>query len=353
MKSIITLALLGLCGSAVLLWQAFTPRSGQAVPVSPALVEAAAACYASLDESQRARALLPFGSDERQNWHFYPKERAGLPLELMRPEQRGLVRSLLGAVLSEPGLARAEQIMQLELVLRELEQRAPDDRWRHPELYYLSFFGKPSADTPWAFRFEGHHLSLNVQAAGRQGVALTPALFGANPGEVRAGSRTGLRVLRAEEELGRALMGMLDSAQRRRAWISREAPYELITFVDRKVTLTEYQGLPASAMSLRQQEALRLLIEVYTGSFEPELARSYWQQIEAAGFGNLYFAWMGELEPRKPHYYRIHGPRLLIEYDNVQNEANHIHAVWRDPANDFGEDLLRRHYLESPHHRPD
>ncbi len=311
------------------------------------MLEAARAFLETLaDEDPGSRARFAFEDEERFNWHFIPRERHGLALEHMSPEQRSAAHGLLRSVLSSQGYLKATQIMFLETVLREIEARGPR---RDPENYYLSVFGTPSEGEPWGWRFEGHHLSLNYTSAG-EGLAVTPAFMGANPEEVTVGHATGLRVLAGEEDLARALALSLTASQRARAMLSETAPDDILTGNDRRPKIGEPEGLPASEMSSGQLAALRRVVEEYVRNVTHDVATEQLAAIDEAGFENLHFAWAGSLNPDEPHYYRIQGPTVVFEYDNTQNGARHPHSVWRDLTNDFGEDLLKKHYEQSRHH---
>jgi hypothetical protein len=305
------------------------------------MAAAAQAFLQTLGEEQRAKAFYPFEDEERHNWHFIPRERNGLPFKEMTEAQREAAHALLKQGLSAQGYSRAMDVMTLEGILGQLEGR-PEHR--DPENYFLTVFGQPGADTPWGWRLEGHHLSLNYTAATHELVASTPAFMGSNPAEVRSGDRTGWRVLGTEEDLGRTLVMALDEQQRARALIAEAAPEEIITAADRSVKLESFEGLPASEMTEVQRKLLQQILEVYIDKMDADLAASHWQKLEEHGLDALYFAWAGSTELGEAHYYRVHGPSLLIEYDNTQNEANHAHTVLRDPEGDFGEDLLREHY---------
>lgn len=316
-----------------------------------AMVEAAQRVLTSLDPARRARTHFPFDTTERYNWHYLPLtgQRQGLPIEEMDAPQREAVFALLETALSETGAKKAHEIMALERVLHQLEGREAGDRYRNSEAYFLSIFGEPGPDAPWGWRYEGHHLSLNFSAIAGQGLAVTPAFYGSNPAQVRTGPHTGTEVLRAEQAQGRRLAQLFDSAQWVRVHLSPEAPYDLATTNARRVTLDRSAGLPGYAMTAAQRDSLAHLLKCYTGNMQPYIAQREWARMEAAGgLDSLYFAWAGSLAPLAAHYYRIHGPTLLIEYDNTQNDANHIHTVWRDPQNDFGEDLLHLHYQQAP-----
>lgn len=315
----------------------------------PAMEQAARAILASLTAEQRTKASYTFDDQERKNWHFVPMVRGGLPLREMEEAQRTLVKALLQSALSEQGQEKVNGIIQLERVLQEIENRAYENDYRNPLLYYLALFGEPGGEAPWGWRFEGHHLSLNFSSVDRQ-LAVTPAFMGSNPAIVRNGDKAGTQVLKNEQELGRQLVHMFTSEQIKKAILPDPAPRDIITAVQQKVELDEYAGLPVSEFSTEQKETLEQLLGVYLDNMKPEIAREHWQKMQESGMDKLYFAWMGGIEPGEPHYYRIHGPTLLIEYDNVQNGNNHIHTVWRDLTDDFGEDLLRAHYAHG-HHR--
>ena len=295
----------------------------------------------SLTGAQRSKATFSFEDEQRFDWHYIPRPRKGIPLKELNPAQRGLARALLGEALSDHGLAKAETIMSVETILREIENGAGPTR--DPELYFFTIFGKPAADAAWGWRVEGHHLSLNFSVVGGH-VASTPAFFGSNPAEVRHGARKGLRPLAAEEDTARVLLESLDGAQRGHAVVSGTAPADMISRNVRKAALLNPPGIRASTLSGKQSELLMRLIRVYTGGMREELASARMDRVDSGGFGNIAFAWAGGLERGGPHYYRVQGPAFLIEYDNTQNEANHIHTVWRDFDGDFGLDLLAEHH---------
>lgn len=308
--------------------------------------EAAQHLLQSLDDGQREKALLAFEDEERFNFHFTPRARAGLMLKDMTQAQRIATHNLLQTALSSRGYLKVTGIIHLEEILHHLQDRSPR---RDPEQYYMTFFGEPSAEEPWGWRFEGHHLSLNFSSVTGELFSNTPAFLGTNPAEVRTGPYTGMRVLAAEEDLARTLVRSLDARQRERAVFSATAPRDIVTGNARKAILESYEGLPASAMTDEQRAMLWRIVEEYAHNLRHDMAEAQLEQIRAAGIENLHFGWAGSIEPGEPHYYRIHGPSVLFEYDNVQNDANHVHTVWRDLYNDFGEDLLRRHYETAPH----
>ncbi len=304
------------------------------------VAEATAAFLASLSDEQRERALFAFDDEQRFDFHFIPRPRRGLPLADMKLPQRRAAHDLLQAALSNQGYLKVTHVMQLESILRELEN---DPDRRDPEKYYISIFGLPGGAGPWGWRIEGHHLSLNFTSVTDE-LSVTPAFYGSNPAEVRTGPYAGLRVLAAEEDLGRALVTMLTGEQRAQAVIAATAPSDVITSADREARIETLEGLPAWLMTPEQKDLLWRIVDLYAQNLEAEQAERHLARIVAADIDSLYFAWAGSLERGEPHYYRIHGPTDLFEYDNTQNGANHVHSVWRNFENDFGLDLLRRHY---------
>jgi len=309
---------------------------------------AAIAFLAALDGAARGRATYGFDDGERFNWHFIPRERNGLPLGAMSAEQRVAAHRLMRSALSSSGYLKATSVMELERVLREL---GGNPAQRDPENYFFTVFGTPSADAPWGWRLEGHHMSINFTAGEGELVSSTPTFFGTNPASVTEGSYAGLRVLGAEEDIARELLHALTPEQRARAVIAAEAPRDIITGAEREISLTSLEGIAASELNAEQMELLMRLLHEYTDNMVPEIAGAQVDKIGAAGFGALRFAWAGGTEVGEPHYYRVHGPTVLIEYDNTQNGANHVHSVWRDLTDDFGDDILRLHYDEVDHHR--
>jgi hypothetical protein len=299
----------------------------------------------SLEPEQRRRAVLPFQSKARTDWHYIPRNRAGVPLKSMSKAQRAAAMAILRAALSERGYSRCEDIMWLETVLAD-QEKDPDTY--DSGNYVVTVFGHPGNTEPWGWRVEGHHLSLNFTHAAED-VTATPTFFGAHPATVAHGPLAGLRVLGAEEDLGRRLMHGLDGALRDRALIRARAFDDILTGPGREASLRQAIGLALSAMAEEQRNLIMLIIDQFLGAMKPSIAEAERQRLREAGLDRIHFAWAGGLEPRQPHYYRVHGPTLVIEYDNTQNGANHIHSVWHDPHRDFGADLLRRHYEHASH----
>ncbi|MDA0195966.1 MAG: DUF3500 domain-containing protein [Bacteroidetes bacterium] len=316
--------------------------------VSSAALKAANVFIGSLNDDLKSKLLFDFKEDERFNWYYIPIERKGLSFELLNADQRKKGDALLKACLSDQGMSKTKEIMSLELVLREVENRPPNDRRRNPENYYFSIFGTPSASTPWGWRFEGHHLSLNFSSITGKIDGATPSFMGSNPAIVLAGTYKDKEVLKKEQQLGKQLYNALSESQKKTATLDMEWG-DILTKNDKRVTLDKLEGLKVSEFNKDQRKIFDDLLDVYLGNLEKSITLDYKQRIDDnGGIGSMYFAWAGSPTEGK-HYYRIHGATLLIEYDNSQNDANHIHSVLRDVQNDFGEDLLKRHYETSKH----
>ncbi len=324
------------------------PLSAQTADLSKVSAEMAAAANAfieSLDEEQAKKARFPLDSDERENWHFVPKDRLGLPYADLNPEQLELSKKLLSSAMSEEGLLKVNTIIRLEAFLAEVEKR-PD--FRDNKKYYTSIFGDPTAEGNWGWRFEGHHLSLNFTLAGGESIAVTPSFFAANPGEVRQDHELkGTRPLAAEEDLARALATALHAAEKPVVYTDK-APDDILTGADRQLKQLDPVGVRFAEMTDAQKDGLMTLIAEYANRFRSELAKDQMEKIKTDA-ENLRFGWAGSLERNEGYYYRIQGTDFLVEVANVQNDANHIHAVWRDREGDFGRDVLGGHHSEHKH----
>jgi hypothetical protein len=309
---------------------------------APKMRSFAQALIAGVDERRRSKLVLAFSDPLRTDWHYTPRSRPGLSFADLDVKQRASVHALLATALSEIGQRKVVNIIELELVLREMEFAMA--LLRDPEKYSIVFFGQPSAEAPWGWRFEGHHLSLSFTLRGERAIASTPSFFGANPAEVRKGPKKGLRVLAAEEDEARALMASFDDRQRTTAVIDERSYGDIVTRNADKVAPLDKRGLDAQSMTEAQRTQLRKLIEVYADNFEPGLKQARLARVNEGDFGATRFAWAGPTERGKPHYYRVQGAKFLIEYDASQGDGNHIHTVWRDFDGDFGRDLLREHH---------
>lgn len=308
------------------------------------MTEAANRFLASLTPEEKAKATFAFDSAERQNWFYVPIERKGLPLREMAPYQKHLASALLSAGLSQSGYMKAVTIMSLEDVLKMMEKDSGERR--NPEKYYFSIFGTPSDDGTWGYRVEGHHVSQNFTVV-RGKVVDAPAFFGDNPAEVRVGPRAGLRALAAEEDLGRDLISSLDAEQKKTAIVEGAVPKDVLTTNSRKAALQgQPNGISASKLNAKQFDKLTALLGEYVNNVPPQVAAAREDLIKKAG-KNIYFAWSGGTNKGDPHYYRIQTSTFLIEFDDTQDNANHIHSVWREFTGDWGEDLLKDHYQQS------
>jgi hypothetical protein len=311
---------------------------------SPSIASKANEFLALLDEPQSARARYAFDDEERFNWHFVPRERNGISFNDLTEKQRQAALALLKTSLSEQGYQKANNIMALENILREVENRGNDDTYRDPLNYYLTIFGNPDPANLWGWRLEGHHISINFSSANGEVVSSTPTFWGSNPAIVRSGRFAGRQILKQESDLGFTLVNSLDMNQLRTAVVADKAPAEIITGNQRRAELQEPKGLGFADMNEQQKKLFLQLLNVYIKNYQMGFSKRLMQKIEKAGIENLSFAWAGSLQPGAGHYYRIQGPMLLIEYDNTQNNANHVHTVVRDLTNDFAEDILREHY---------
>ena len=313
-----------------------------------AMAGAATSFLAALPTDGRRRAVFAFDHAERRNWGYVPRSREGLPFKDMPAAARTAAHELMKTSLSAVGYGKAVNVIRLEEVLRQLETFGA--LLRDPEKYYVAVFGVPGP-APWGWRLEGHHLSLNFTIVPGKPIAVTPAFMGANPAEVRSGALKGLRTLGREEDLGRALAQSLDPGQRRRMLLGDRSLGDIVSGPGRSEGLGSPVGLPLAEMTGDQRALAVRLVEEYARNMRSEMAEAELRRLHEAGLERVYFAWAGPLAVGQAHYYRLHGPTLLIEYDNTQNDANHIHSVWHDPQNDFGADLLRAHYERGHHHR--
>ncbi len=328
MKNLLILAFLAL------------PLMAKELPIEAASASAANAFLASLTADQKSIAALTFADDERENFRYTPRKRAGLPLKEMTEIQRSAAMALLDTTLSEKGKLKTTQIISLEGILAEIEQ---DPERRDVGKYYVSIFGTPGDAKGWGWRFEGHHLSLNITFSKGEVISVTPSFMGTNPAEVREGAQKGLRILADEEDLARTLINTLLAAGKSAAVFSKKPLNEILTGESRRVTALKPVGISTTEMSPAQREALLTIIAQYTGRYRAEIAAADMAKIEKAGIDQIRFGWAGGTQPGEAYYYRIQGPTFLMESCNVQNQANHIHAIWRDFTGDFGRDVLKEH----------
>jgi hypothetical protein len=343
--------------------------SAQRTPTAAAAMTTAATRFLeALDAEQRKLATYPLESEEYLRWNFIPTEafpRNGVTLGAMTETQRKLAHDLLRSGLSVRGYETYTAIIALEDILRVVEgARAGGARAggapggaapgggrgggrggfeRDPNKYFFTVFGQPSATGNWGWRVEGHHISLHFLVSKGTVAASTPSFAGSNPAEVRDGAEKGKRVLASLEDPGRALVMALDDRQRTTAIINTTAPNEIVTNNTLDIKPLSPDGVKASAMTPAQRDLLTKVIDAYAGLMAPDVAAQRMARIKAAGFENIAFAWAGPVERGALHYYRVQGPTFLIEFDNTQNQGNHVHSIWRDFNGDFGRDLLREH----------
>jgi len=362
--------------------------------VAGQMAERASAWLASLDGRQRESAAWPFpAEDERRRWFYTPTDHGGLALGAMSPSQQSLAHQLLASGLSRAGYVTAAAIMGLENVLDELEGWRSGfgaDRGRDPGRYQFRVFGEPASDA-WGWRCGGHHVSVHFTVLGGELASGTPCFFGADPASSPLLGPHPLRPLAGVEDLARQLVRSLDERQAAIAVVSPVPPVDIvignrsrptdgdlplpIAAVFRNVPegdarggfdafqrsmedavgltaehldavryTTRPKGLAARSMGAPSREMLRELLLLYVGRLPDAVASLEAERFSGDRLGDMSLAWAGGTEPGRPHYYRVQGPRLLVEYDNTQRDVNHVHSVWRDPDGDFGGDVLAAHY---------
>ncbi len=325
-------------------------KEGPLARVNSEMREAAIDFLESLDEELRQQATFEFEGSERTDWHFIPKDRIGVSFKEMTLPQRRAARVLMRSVLSEKGYLKATTIMSLEQVLRLLEaDRENVNSVRDPEKYWFAFFGDPTDDQPWGWRVEGHHLSLSFTSVDGVVASAAPIFMGSNPAEVRVGSRIGLRALGHEEDQARRLMSLFTKQQKKQVIISSEAPRDVLTTPGQPIDAAKPEGIVASEMTKRQRAVLSQMVFSFLRHLRSQLAAAEISKVREAGVEKIYFAWAGSVDPEENHYFRLHGPTFVLEYDNAQ--GNHAHLVWHSRTNDFAAEVLRMHYETSPHHQ--
>ena len=303
----------------------------------------------------------------RTDWTNLPiglAPRTGIQYGALSEKSKIALHQVLSSMLSSQGYLKTFAIMQVDDILHELfeiqysrgqinENAIKMIRglnWDYGN-YYLAIAGDPREDEAWGLKLEGHHLSLNLTVSGNS-FSMTPMFFGSDPAVVEDTQYAGLRPLSKEEDYGFWLINSLNDSQKAKATIQGQVPRDIITSPERPQWLEEYQGIKGSELTEGQQKILHYLIEEYIGNLDHQKAEEYLGKLHAKGMDEIYFAWIGSYEPMKAHYYVIHSPDFLIEYDNVGflDNANHIHSIWREKGNDFGEDILKNHRMEHQHH---
>lgn len=306
---------------------------------------AAQAFLGSLSPELKGKAEFAFADAERENWKFTPQSRKGVSLEMLDAAQQNLAKKLLATVLSEQGLLKANTIEDLEKLLGEMENNPVR---RNHKAYFTSIFGKPADKATWGYRYEGHHLAVNVTIVDGQHLIASPTFMGASPAKVVEGRLKGTHILAKEEELARALAVSLQQSGKAIVYTDK-APGDILTGEKRVAQQLEPVGVTADVLTEEQKSLLHSLIAEYANRHRPAIAEQEIKAIQSLDPKDLRFAWAGSLEVAKPYYYRIQTPSVLIEAANSQNNANHIHTVWRDHKNDFGRDSLGEHYKDDAH----
>jgi hypothetical protein len=308
-------------------------------------IEASANAFLSvLDGNLKTKAQYTFNSNERFDWHYIPKSRNGVSFRDLTTVQQNAAFTLLKNSLSDQGYKKALAIIELEKILSVIEGGGEDDRYRDHLNYYVTIFGTPAKNKVWGWRIEGHHLSINFSSQKGELISATPTFWGSNPATVPSGNEKGKKILKLETELGFSLVRSLTADQLNTALISKTAPSEIVTGHERKARLLQPIGILYKDLSPAQQKVFVQLLDVYIKNYVFGFSEKFMNKIEKAGLNNLSFAWAGSLNPSAGYYYRIQGPVVLIELDNTQNNANHIHSVVRDITDDFAADILREHY---------
>jgi hypothetical protein len=312
------------------------------------------AWLATLEAAQRDEASFAFDDPERFVWAYTPGDRAGLALRDMRPDQRDAAMAVVDEAMSERGAREVAGVMALESILGALERDQGRGNWlrRDPELFWFAVFGDPAGRDPWSWRVGGHHIAIHMTVIDGRVVGSTPSFLGSNPAVVPGGRQAGARVLTGEESLARELLGGLAPDARAAAISDPVAPPDILSGHGERA---DVRGIPKGVrydeLDPAGQDRLERLIRHYLDRAATDVAAADWQRIAGPGLDAVTFAWAGPAEPGRGHYYAIRGEHFLIEYDNTQNGANHIHAVWRYLDNDWGEDALSAHY-RSAHTTP-
>ena len=354
MKTIVTLLVCGLVAT-----------TGFAQSITT-LTESASQFLGTLTADEQKKAQHAFTDSLRFKWTNLPVglvPRPGIAYGALTDKSRMAFHRVLSAMLSSQGYLKTTSIMALDDILNSLTQQSFDEgkidqkmltmlqnlKWAHGN-YYISVWGTPQANQPWGLNFGGHHLALSLTSDGKA-VSMSPYFIGTDPSEVKFGKYAGLRVLSKEEDYGFLLVNALTDKQKAVAILKQDVPKDIITSPQANQRITDYYGISAARLTADQKTILSLLIQEYTHNFEHQKAHQLFDKITKTGLDKVYFAWVGSLDANKPHYYLINGPDFLIEYDNVgfQNDGNHIHAILREKGQDFGDDMLKRHYAEAKH----
>lgn len=321
----------------MLLVSAFDSRVAAADDTGLKMSTAATSFLKALTEEQREQATFSFDDPERLNWHFIPRERKGMGLWDLDGKALSAAESFVATGLTAAGYAKTLEVRSLEEVLYLFEGGDEAERRlkRHPHRYYISVFGDPAGDELWGWRFEGHHLSLNYTVQQGRILSSTPEFFGANPGVIDAGPGRQLRVLGRREELARSILKAAAADQQEKIHISTEAPRDIRAAGATQAESGQPDGVAFSEFSTEQQSLLKQLISEYLAAMPASVTRQRLKEINDAGMDKIHFAWWGGTELNEPHHYVVQGPTFIIEYNNTQNQANHVHSIWRNLNGDF------------------
>lgn len=304
----------------------------------------------SLDSLQRAKSVFDFEQMSRYEWHYFPASmvsKQGISIRDLGSVQKQNFYALLKTYLSDKGYTKANDIISYEDLLKQLEPNNPN---RIPEYYFVAIYGNPATDSVWGWKFSGHHLALNFTIVNNQ-LSFAPFFFGVHPAEIKNGPNKGKRVIKDEEDLGFEIVNSFSKEQKSKAIFQLKALAEIVTTNATQVAPLSPVGLLARDMTPQQKITLNKLIAAYLSSMPDEIAEIRMRRISTEDMNEVRFGWAGGLMPGEPHYYRIQGKTFLIELDNTQHNANHIHTVWRDFNGDFGADLLKEHYQKAKHHQ--
>ena len=302
----------------------------------------------SLNENQKEAIFFALNDPAKTRWHYLPHSsfpREGLPLSDMTPEQEKKIYTLLEAYLSESGYDQMQQIIDLENYLATVEN---NPFTRDPTKYYLAVYGTPHKDSLWAWSFEGHHISLNFTITPDE-IAFAPAFWGSNPGVVPIGPDKGKIVLKSDHNNGLNLVNSLSPKQRTQALVSSKTYGDILTLNHANVIFFKNNGITYSELNRTQQKLMKKIIYHHLERMEKPVAHGSQKLLDAEDWNAISFSWAGKIKKLTPYYYRIQGKNFLIEYDNSQNNGNHIHVVWREFDGDFGKDLIREHYQKGGH----
>lgn len=323
----------------------------------------------NLNAKEKAKASLSFEDSARTRWTNLPVglvKRPGIQVGELSDESKVRFHLVLTTIFSSQGYLKLTSIMNLDDVLNQVYAKAFEDKeidketfdeirdldWDY-EKYFITLWGDPGKASPWGLKFEGHHISLNLTSNGNA-LSITPLFFGSDPAEVTTTKYAGLRVLAKEEDYGFLFINSLNDLQKKAATLSRDVPVDIITNPEGPQRLKALEGIAMNELTVNQRALLTRLISEYINNLEYTKSQEYWLKFEKSDIGKVHFAWIGSYEPDKPHYYIIHSPDFIIEYDNIswdKKSANHIHTIWREKGNDFGEDILREHYRAGDHKR--